>query len=168
MTKTSIQMKDKGKGEDNEKPIEFINIISPPNNSTFKRFIRQLRDARKEVSHLKEQIFTERRNMKELMDMYNETLDMARFIARRLFPLHRKLKTLYRKKKIIQSQNKKLKEELQPVKDDLSQRNLNVLAQDAIEINSLAVERSTPAKERYVVMTEGSSLATRRSAILRK
>jgi hypothetical protein len=54
MTKTSVQKKDKGKGEATEKPIEVININSPPDNPTFKRLIRQLRDARKEVSHLKE------------------------------------------------------------------------------------------------------------------
>jgi hypothetical protein len=46
---------------------------------------------------LKGERLTERRKMKELMDMYNETLDLARFIARRLFPLHRQLQTLYKK-----------------------------------------------------------------------
>jgi hypothetical protein len=48
--------------------------------------------------------------MKEMMDMYSETLDMARFSARRALPLHRKLKTLYRKNIIFQFQNRKLKE----------------------------------------------------------
>jgi hypothetical protein len=75
--------------------------------------------------------------MKELMDMYNDTLDLARFIARRFMPLHRKLQTLYRQNISIHSQNKKLKEELQPFKDDLTHRNLNVLAQAAIEKNPL-------------------------------
>jgi hypothetical protein len=123
--------------------------------------IRQLRDARKEVSRLKGEILTERRKMKELMDMYNETLDLARFTTRRFLPLHRKLKTLYRQNKSIQSQNRKLKEELYPFKDDLSQRNLNFLAK-------LVVEKSAPAKERNVAATEGSSSATRRSARLRR
>jgi hypothetical protein len=107
MTKASVQKKDKGKGEATEKPVEVININTPPDNPTFKRLIRQLRDARKEVSHLKGERLTERRKMKELMDMYNETLDLARFTTRRFFPLHRKLKTLYRKNRSIQSQNKK-------------------------------------------------------------
>jgi hypothetical protein len=51
----------------------------------------------KEVYHLKEESLTGRIKMKELMDMYNETLDLARFSARRYLPLHRQLKTLYRK-----------------------------------------------------------------------
>jgi hypothetical protein len=50
---------------------------------------------------------------------------------------------------------------LQPFKDDLSQRNLNVLAQDAIERSAPAIERSAPA-------TEISVVATRRSARLRR
>jgi hypothetical protein len=168
MTKAFVQKKDKGKGEATENPVEVININTPPDNPTFKRLIRQLRDARKEVSRLKGERLTERRKMKELMDMYNETLDLARFTTRRFLPLHRQLKTLYRKNRSIQSQNRKLKEELQPFKDDLAQRNLNVLAQAAIERNAPAVERSAPAKERNVVATEGSSPATRRSARLRR
>jgi hypothetical protein len=91
----------------------------------------------KEVAHLKEESLTERRKMKELMDMYNETLDLERFTARRFLPLHRQLKNLYRKNRSFQSQNRKLKEELQPFKDDLAQRNLNVLVQAAIERNPL-------------------------------
>jgi hypothetical protein len=101
------------------------------------------------------------------MEMYSETLKLAWFTERRFLPLHRKLQTLYRKNKSIQSQNKKLKEEFHPFKDDLSQRNINVLAQVAIEINGLAVERSDPRKEGGVVVIEGSSPATRRSARLR-
>jgi hypothetical protein len=61
--------------------------------------IRQLRDARKEVACLKVEILTERRKMKEVMDMYNETLDLVRFTRRIFLPLHRQLKTLYSKKK---------------------------------------------------------------------
>jgi hypothetical protein len=120
MTKDFVQKKDKGKGEATENPVEVINITTPPDNPTFKRLIRQLRDARKEVSHLKGERLTERRKMSELMDMYNETLDLARFTTRIFLPLHRKLQTLYRKNRSIQSQNRKLKEELQPFKDDLA------------------------------------------------
>jgi hypothetical protein len=47
--RASIQHKYRFKST--EKPIEVINIITPPSNPTFKRLIRQLRDARKEVSH---------------------------------------------------------------------------------------------------------------------
>jgi hypothetical protein len=164
--RASVQYKYKGKSI--EKPIEVININTPPSNPTFKRLIRQLREARKEVAHLKEESLTERRKMKEIMDMYSETLDLERFLARRALPLHRQLKTLYRKNKIFQSQNRKLKEELHHFKDELAQRNLNVLVQAAIERDEPAVKRSIPAKEKYVSMTEGSSPATRRSARLMK
>jgi hypothetical protein len=79
-----------------------------------------------------------------------------------------KLQTLYRNNRSIQSQNKNLKEELHPFKYDLAQMNLIVLAQVAIEINAPAVERSVLAKERDVVLTEGSYPATRRNVRLRK
>jgi hypothetical protein len=103
MTKAPVQKKDKGKGETIEKHVEFINITTPPDNPTFKRLIRQLRDARKEIFHLKGERLTERRKMSELMDMYNEILDLARFTARRLFPLHRQLQTLYMHNRSLQS-----------------------------------------------------------------
>jgi hypothetical protein len=99
MTKALVQKKDKGKGETIEKPVEVINITTPPDNPTFKRLIRQLRDARKEIVHLKGERLTERKKMSELMDMYNETLDLARFTARIFLPLHRQLQTLYRQNK---------------------------------------------------------------------
>jgi hypothetical protein len=76
ISKASVQQKDKGKGKDTKEPIEVINISTPPDNPPFKRLIRQLRDARKEVVRLKAESLTERRKMKELMDMYNETLDL--------------------------------------------------------------------------------------------
>jgi hypothetical protein len=141
MAKAFVQKKDKGKGEATEKLVEIINIITTPYNPTFKRLIRQLKDARKDVYHLKEEILTERKKMKELMDMYNETLDFARFTTRRFFPVHRKLKNLYRKRRIFQSQNRNLKEELQPLKNYLAQRNLNVLVQAAIERNEPVYRR---------------------------
>jgi hypothetical protein len=46
---------------------------------------------------------TERKKMSELMDMYNETLDLARFTARKFLPLHRQLQTLYRLNRSLQS-----------------------------------------------------------------
>jgi hypothetical protein len=77
-------------------------------------------EARKEVAHLMEERLTERRKMKELMDMYSETLDLVRFSARGALPLRRKLKILYRQNKSFQSKNIKLKEELQHFKDELA------------------------------------------------
>jgi hypothetical protein len=87
-----VQQKDKGKST--EKPIKVINISTPSSNPTIKRLIRQLRESRKEVARLKVEILTERRKIKELMNMNSETLDLARFLARISLPLHRKLKTL--------------------------------------------------------------------------
>jgi hypothetical protein len=107
MTKAFVQKKDKGKGEAIEEHVEFINIITPPDNPNFKRLIIQLRDERKEVSLLKGEILTETRKMKELMEMYNETIDLERFTTRIFLPLHRKLKTMYRKNRGSQSQNRK-------------------------------------------------------------
>jgi hypothetical protein len=79
-------------------PVETVHITTPPSSQTFKRLIRQLRDARKEVAHLKEEAMSDRVKMKELMDGYNHTLDLAIFAARRAQPLHRQLKNLYRQK----------------------------------------------------------------------
>jgi hypothetical protein len=93
--------------------------------------IRKLKDARKEISHLKGVGVDERRKMNELMDMYKETLELAQFTTRRFLPLHGQLRNLYRRRIDLQYQNKKIKEELQPFKDDLAQRNINVLAQAA-------------------------------------
>jgi hypothetical protein len=45
----------KYEGEAMKNPIEVININTPPSNHTFKILIRQVREARKEVVHLKEE-----------------------------------------------------------------------------------------------------------------
>jgi hypothetical protein len=62
-----------------KKPIEVIYISTPPSNHTFKRLIKKLKEARKEVSHSKEEGLSEGINMKELMNMYNNTLDLEIF-----------------------------------------------------------------------------------------
>jgi hypothetical protein len=74
--------------------------------------IRQLREARKKVARLKEESLNERIKMKELMDMYSNTLDLEKNSARRALPLHKKLNNLYMKNRGFQSQNRKIKEEL--------------------------------------------------------
>jgi len=70
------------------------------------------------------------------MDMYNETIDLARFTTKIFLPLHRKIRNLYRQKKDLQSQIRKLRIELHSFKDDLAQRNINVLAQAATKIST--------------------------------
>ena len=76
--------------------VETIHVTTPPDSQTFKRLIRQLRDARKEVAQLKEEAMSVRVKMKELMHGYNHTLDLSRFAARKAQHLHRQLKNLYR------------------------------------------------------------------------
>jgi hypothetical protein len=168
-----VQQKDKDKSI--EKPVEVININTPPSNHTFKSLIRQLREPRKEVSCLKEERLTGRIKMKELMDMYSNTLDLEKNSEKRALPLHKNINNLYRKNIGFQSQNRNLKEELQHFKDELAQMNLNFLVQAEIERDkpifmktTPTVKKSIPVKEKHVAMIEGISPATRRSARLMK
>jgi hypothetical protein len=103
ITEASIKRKDKGKIGTVEKRIDFIDITNPPKNHTFKRLIKQLREARKDISHLKGEGLAERKKMKDLMDVYLETIDKANFTTRIFLPLHRQLKNLYKKNKDFQS-----------------------------------------------------------------
>jgi hypothetical protein len=80
-----------------KKPIETVHVTTPPDSQTFKRLIKQPRDVRKEVARLREEAMSDRVKMKELMDGYNHTLNLARFAARKAQPFHRQLKNLYRK-----------------------------------------------------------------------
>jgi hypothetical protein len=137
ITKAHVKKKHKGKGENVENPIEIIYITTPPDSPTFKRLIRQLKDARKEIFHLKGEGLAERKKMKDLMDMYKETIELAKFTTRRFLPLHRHLRNLYRRNRDLQSQNIKLKEELQPFKYDLAQRNISVLSQETSRISAI-------------------------------
>jgi hypothetical protein len=67
--------------ETEKKPIETVHVTAPPDSQTFKRLIMKLRDARKEVAQLKIEAMSDRVKMKEIMDGYNHTLDLARFVA---------------------------------------------------------------------------------------
>jgi predicted transcriptional regulator len=69
--------------ETEKKPIETVHVTAPPDSQNFKRLIRQLREARKEVAQLKREAISNRSKITELMDGYNDTLDLARFAARR-------------------------------------------------------------------------------------
>jgi hypothetical protein len=77
---------------------------------------------RKEVSHLKEEGLAERKKLKELMDMYKETIDLARFTTRRFFPLHRQLQNLYKQNIDLQSQIRKIKWSYNPSKMSYSSK----------------------------------------------
>jgi hypothetical protein len=176
---TPVQKKkDKGKGikkpdeidkvipmqqeeETMKNPVETVHITTPPDSQTFKRLIRQLRDARKEVAQLKEEAMSDRVKMKELMDGYNHTLDLARFAARKAQPLHRQLKNLYRQNKGFQSQNRKLKAELQHFQDEVAQRNLQVLVEAAIE-------KETPTAKESIAPLKKPVTAKRKKPVVPK
>jgi hypothetical protein len=75
--------------ETKKNPFETVHVTTPPDSKTFKRLIRKIRDSRKEVAHLKTKSISDRVKIKELMDFYSHTLDLARFVARKAQPLHR-------------------------------------------------------------------------------
>ena len=58
---------------------------------------------------MKREAISEGANMTELMEGYSDTLDLEKFVARRVQPLHRQLQNLYRHNKGFQAQNRKLK-----------------------------------------------------------
>jgi hypothetical protein len=66
-----------------KKPLETMHNTTPPDSRTFKRLIKQLKDARKEVAQLKNEAMSDKSKMTEIMDGYSHTLDLARFAARR-------------------------------------------------------------------------------------
>jgi uncharacterized protein (DUF3084 family) len=156
--------------ETKKKPFETVHNTAPPDSQTFKRLIRHLKDARKEVVKLKKEAMSDRAKMTELMDGYIHTLDLARFAARRAQPLHRQLKNLYRKNKGFQSQNRKLKAELKHFQDEVDQINLQVLVEDAIEDEKQATKEGTNtpkkpvnAKKKKSTVSIEDPLSTRKS-----
>ena len=78
--------------ETENKPLETVHNIAPPDSHTFKRLIRQLKYAIKEVAQLKKESMSDGAKMTELMDGYSHTLDLEWFAARRVQPLNRQLK----------------------------------------------------------------------------
>jgi hypothetical protein len=63
-----------------------------------------------------------------MLDLYRETIDKARYMAKRSLPLHRKLKNVYKHKRSCQAEIRKLKAELHPFKEQVAKRNLDILA----------------------------------------
>jgi hypothetical protein len=84
-----IKRKGKGKIVPIEEHIKVIDITTPLENPTFKRMNRQLKEPRNEIANLKGEWLVERKKLNDLMDMYLETIDKARFVAKRFMPLHR-------------------------------------------------------------------------------
>jgi hypothetical protein len=69
-------------------PIEVVDITTPQHesNPTFKRLKRQLKEARVEADKLKKEDLGSRKKLKEMLGMYHETIDKARFLAKIFFP----------------------------------------------------------------------------------
>jgi uncharacterized protein YaaN involved in tellurite resistance len=82
----------------------------------------------------------ERKKLSDLMDMYRETIDKAKFVAKIFMPLHRQLQNLYGQNRGLQAQIRRLKLELQPFKEELAHRNLNMLAQAATKRSSRLIK----------------------------
>jgi hypothetical protein len=61
-----------------------------------KRLRRKLKDARIENEKLKEEDLEARIKMKDMLELYEETIDKARYMAKMSLPLHRKLMNLYK------------------------------------------------------------------------
>jgi hypothetical protein len=82
--------------KDEKKPAETAHVPNPLGNQTYKILIKQLRDVRREIAHLKAEDMVHLAQMNELMTGYNHTLELARFATRKALPLCKQLKNLYR------------------------------------------------------------------------
>jgi hypothetical protein len=80
-----IQMEEK----DEKKHVETTHVPDPLDNQTYKRLIKKLRDARREIACIKVEDMVHLAHMNELMTSYNHTLDLVRFAARKALPLHK-------------------------------------------------------------------------------
>jgi hypothetical protein len=83
------------------------------------------------------QLREENRQMKtrieEHLDSCEEALGNNKSMVKRSLPLHRQVKNLYQQNKVLQAENRILKEELHQLKEEDAKRNLDVLAQVAVE-----------------------------------
>jgi hypothetical protein len=166
---TPIQMEEK----DENNPVETAHVSNPLGNQTYKRLIKQLRDARREISHLKEEYMVHLAQMNELTTGYNCTLDLARFTARKDLPLRKQLKNIYRQNRGFQAQNMKLKEELNHFQDEVTKKNLQVLVESAIEYekpiskeSTTILKKPTRAKKKKSTEFVEDTLSTRKSVRL--
>jgi len=95
-TETSSQQK--YKSQSSNQPIEFIDINTPhhESNPTSKRLRRHLKDAKTKIDRLKKKDLDSKIKLKEMLDLYEETIDKEKFMAKMLLPLHIQLKNVYR------------------------------------------------------------------------
>jgi hypothetical protein len=88
---------------------------------------------------LKNKDLETRIKLKDMLDLYEETIYKENLIAKRSLPLHRKLKNMYKQKRACQAKIRILKAELQPFTKKVGKRNLDMLAK-------VATSRSTGTK----------------------
>ena len=88
-TETSAQQKDKIYFS--KQPMEVIDINTPPHesNPTFKILGRQLKDTRAKNQKLKEENMEAQIKLNNMLDLYEKTIDKARYLAKISLPLHR-------------------------------------------------------------------------------
>jgi hypothetical protein len=75
--------------KDEKNPAETAHVPNPLGSQTYKRLIKKLRDARREIAHLKAEDMVHLAQMNELMTGYNHTLDLERFTPRKALPLRK-------------------------------------------------------------------------------
>ena len=90
--KTPVQMEEK----DENKPAKTAHVPNPLGSQTYKRLIKKLRDARREITRLKAEDKVHLAQINELMFGYNHTLELARFTVRKSLLLRKKLKNIYK------------------------------------------------------------------------
>jgi hypothetical protein len=66
-----------------------------------------------------------------MLDLYEETIDKGRYMAKRSLPLHRNLRMCINRREFAKPRSGKLKVELQPFKEKVAKRNLDILAKVA-------------------------------------
>jgi hypothetical protein len=89
--------------KDEKNPAETAHVPNPLGSQTYKRLIKKLRDARREIDRLKVEDMVHLAQMNELMTSYNHTLDLPSFTVRKDLPLRKQLKNIYKQNKGLQA-----------------------------------------------------------------
>lgn len=63
---------------------------------TFNRLRRQLKEDHKEIYELKQQDEMDRKQMSDLLDIYQPAMDNVKYMLSRSLPLHRKMENVCR------------------------------------------------------------------------
>jgi precorrin-2 methylase len=107
---------------------EVVEAQSPSeeDNMTIKRLRKQLKEAQVVIVQLREENKQMKRKIAEHLDLCEGALENNKRMVKRSLPLHRQVKNLYR-------QNKTLQEKDRLRKEQTAKKNLDLLAQVAVE-----------------------------------